>query len=284
VNTRTLLIGALAAGLLAFGATSAATSAPASAHSPEVAATCSTLTVSLQNYGVARDGATVNRLRVEIDRAVVADTGFGVSHRAGYPLGDSAVAHDYTVTIDAPGTRYDRVVSGSSAACPPEMTADASASLSVTPPTCDSSGALVLGESDNASWSTPTAVAGPAEYSATATADAGHEFPDGTSVRTFTGSLAGTLDTAACASLVVPPAIMPPATPEIPVVPPVATTPPAATPPVPSTPTADGPGVPIETLAETGSEAGAVAPAGAVLLLAGIGLLLARRVRTADAS
>lgn len=74
---------------------------------------------------------------------------------------------------------------------------DASASVSITPATCDSAEKLVLGTISNATWGTPTRTTGPGNYSVTATGNAGppqHLFSDGSPSRTFTGILGDKLD------------------------------------------------------------------------------------------
>jgi hypothetical protein len=332
---------------MTFGASALTTPTQASAHTPAVSATCSALTVALTNYGNAN---TPNTITVAIDSENVEDARFGSTFTESYPLGDSAEAHDYIVSVDAPGSQYDREFAGSSVPCEPEVAKNASVELSVTPPTCDSSGTLVLGDSENATWGAPTASTGPAQYRVTATADPNHAFPDGALTKTFTGALEGPLDpdAAPCASLVVVPerpvptvvvtdetardcdsltetttttttttdwvldettnvwvttpavvtttsaTVQVPATdcpavetpPTALVVPPTPETP--VTPPTPSTPTdVTATDIPVEALASTGSDAGAVAPIGIALLLAGVVLALGRRLgarRAADHS
>ncbi|GAB3605204.1 hypothetical protein GCM10027413_06130 [Conyzicola nivalis] len=194
----------IAAGAIALGASTVVMAAPAAAHTPEASATCSTLTVALENYSVGTNGAMVNSVSVEIDSEVIDETRFGSSLHETYPLGDTAVAHEYVVEIDASGTQYDRDFTGTSVPCKQAAVADADAALTVTPATCDTNGGLVLGEPVNSSWDTPSAVTGPAQYTATATADAGHVFADGSATKSFTGILAGMLDSAqpTCAAIV----------------------------------------------------------------------------------
>ena len=351
MTIKRILAFTLAAGALALGASAVAVPQTASAHTPEASATCSTLTVALSNYTVGANGAMINSMSVEIDSAVIDETDFGSSLHESYSLGDTAVAHDYVVEIDASGTQYDRDFSGTSVPCKRAVTADADAALTVTPATCDTNGALVLGESENSTWGTPTAVAGPAAYSAIATADAGHAFADGSTTKSFAGTLEGMADAdqTACAAVVIVPdrpapirdvtdqtdldcdsatrtttttttttdwalepstnawvtmpavvttttaTVAAPAgecpsiviqTPPAPADPPssaVTVTPltPAVITPlaVPSTPADPSePAVPVEVLASTGSNAGTVAPIAAGILLAGVALVLARRL------
>jgi hypothetical protein len=356
VNIKKMLACALAAVTLAGGA-SLAVAAPASAHTPEASATCSTLTVALANYSVAPDGSFINTVSVEIDSTVVDDEEFGTSMRETYPLGDSAVAHDYLVEVDASGTQYDREFAGTTVPCKREVAPDASAVLSVAPATCDTNGTLTLGDVKNATWGTPTTAVGPGQYAVTATAVAGHVFADGTTGKSFAGTLDGRLDpdVAPCAAIVVVPdrpaptrdvvdttaldcfagtqtttttttttdwtldtasntwVTAPPvvtvttatvnavsgvcgttATPPTVVTPPTGVTPPAVTPPADVTPPAPPvttversvpvQAVPVRALAHTGSDAGAVAPIGAGILLFGVALMLVQRLRSKRAA
>jgi len=77
---------------------------------------------------------------------------------------------------------------------------DASASISITPATCDSPEKLVLGPTNNATWGTPTRTTGPGPFSVPAIGNAGppqHLFQPGPGVsadgktQTFTGELKG---------------------------------------------------------------------------------------------
>jgi len=267
---------ALGSGVLALAALVVMTPAAANAHTPATSATCSSLSVTLENYSGGRGGEEVNSVRVEIDSLLVEEHEFGRSFTAEYPLADPAVSHDYLVTIDAAGSRYDREFSGSSVPCPAPVAADADARLDTAPATCDTAGALVLGETTNSTWGAPTLTNGPGDYAVTATADAGHVFGGGETTRTFTGTLPGVLAGPECATTTVE---VPP-TPEV--VPP--TTPadvPGTDVPIVDVPIADAPatGVPIETLATTGAETGAAAPVGALLLLAGAALLVLPQLR-----
>ena len=357
MKIKKMLACAIAAVTLAGGA-SIALAAPATAHTPEASATCSTLTVALANYSVAADGSFINSVSVEIDSTVVDEADFGSSLRETFRLGDPAVAHDYLVDIDASGTQYDRQFSGTSVPCKVATTPDASAVLTVAPATCDVDGALILGDVKNANWGTPTTTVGPGQYAVTATATTGHTFADGKTAKSFAGTLDGRLDPAAapcapvvvvpdrpapvkdvvdttsldcdagtqtttttttttdwaldtatntwvatppvvtvttatvnatfgvCSTTAVPPTTVTPptdVTPPAVVTPPTVTTPPAAvTPPATPVTTVDRAvpvrAVPQRALAETGSNAGAIAPIGAGILLFGIALIIAKRV------
>lgn len=69
---------------------------------------------------------------------------------------------------------------------------DASASVSVTSPTCTTAAKLVYGAFSNIKWSgTADGTTGPSSYSVTATAVSGHKFADGTASKTFSGNLPG---------------------------------------------------------------------------------------------
>lgn len=84
--------------------------------------------------------------------------------------------------------------------CASTAVKDASASISITPATCDSPEKLVLGQAVNATWGTPTRTTGPGSYSVVATGNVGppqHLFSPGSGVstdgktQTFTGDLKG---------------------------------------------------------------------------------------------
>ncbi|HEY4225381.1 MAG TPA: hypothetical protein VGM70_06175 [Pseudolysinimonas sp.] len=76
----------------------------------------------------------------------------------------------------------------------PVTTADAAAGAPTKMvATCGTGQTLALGTATNATWGTVTGGTGPSSYSVTATATAGHTFPDGTTTKTFTGSLTGPL-------------------------------------------------------------------------------------------
>ena len=78
--------------------------------------------------------------------------------------------------------------------CDPDA-ADAAASVSTTPATCQAGETLVYGPTTYANLSgTPNGTVGPNPYSVTATADAGHTFSSGNKTVKFDGTLAGPLD------------------------------------------------------------------------------------------
>lgn len=204
LKTRTQLLAGFNASLLVGAAlVLLAGTAPASAHTPEVDPTCTGVTVTLANYAETTAEPTSNALIVTVDGAEVENVTFGATFSGQYDFADTTVGHAYTVTVDAPGTTYDRFFEGTTEACvAPPVPADAAAAVHVEPPSCDVPARLVLDEAVHATWSTPTAVTGPADYSVVATAVAGHVFADGTTTATFTGRLDGQLDSveAGCAT------------------------------------------------------------------------------------
>ena len=267
--------------LIALGGTgiALASATAASAHTPEVDSTCTTLTVALANYSTSNDNAKPNSITVSIDDETVADSAFGAGFTGSYDFDDKTVAHHYEVVIDSVDNAYDRTFSGDSVVCaslaPPVVPTDAKAELSTTPAACGKAGTLVLGDVQNAEWQTPSATIGPADYSVTATAKEGHTFPDGTNTLTLTGTLGGALDAAVAPCATTPPT-PPAATPPV-------STPPVATPTVPAaTPTVPvaTPAVPVSTngqLAETGLDASsAAALAGGLAAMGGLALALVR--------
>ena len=198
-----------------------ALAAPAAAHTPQVSATCSDLSVRLDSYeeGRGQYDRTPNKVTITVDTATLVTENFGRSFYRDVSLGDKTLAHAWTVVIDAVGTGYDRTFSGTSTPCaPPPPIADAAASVSITEPTCTDGAKLVLGVATNATWSTPTATTGPASYSVTANALNGHVFADTTQSQTFTGQLNGKLDPTKppCYTPPVEPPVDPPVDPPMP--------------------------------------------------------------------
>ncbi|MBG6237381.1 LPXTG-motif cell wall-anchored protein [Mycetocola sp. CAN_C7] len=204
MKTRTKLLAGFNASIL-FGAALvlAAGAAPASAHTPEVDATCESVTLTLENYGHTPEAPTPNTVTVTIDGVEQENTAFGAGFAASYDFDDVAVGHEWAVVVDAADDTYDRSFDGTTEPCAPAVPADASATVTVEPPTCDIPARLVLGDVVNATWSTPTATTGPADYSVVATADEGHLFASGETTETFSGRLDGQLDSveAGCATL-----------------------------------------------------------------------------------
>lgn len=198
LKTRTKLLAGFNASLLAGAAlVLLAGTAPATAHTPEVDPTCTGVTVTLANYATTTDEPTPNGIIVTVDGVEVENDAFGAAFSGQYDFADTTIGHAYTVTVDAVGTTYDRFFEGTTEACAaPSVPADAIAGVHIVPPTCDIPARLVLDDAVNATWSTPTAVTGPADYSVVATAAAGHTFSDGKTTATFAGRLDGQLDSA----------------------------------------------------------------------------------------
>ncbi|MFE5342900.1 LPXTG cell wall anchor domain-containing protein [Isoptericola sp. NPDC056578] len=93
-------LAGVAATTLAVGGMLVATAAPASAHTPRVSDSCTSLEVKLTQY----QGADVV---VTIDGAIAADESFGDSWRRTFEL-DGSKAHEWSVQVDAhDGDRYD---------------------------------------------------------------------------------------------------------------------------------------------------------------------------------
>jgi len=175
-----LFIATLATGALA---------SPAIAHTPSASADCETLTVHLVSYQTTNDDPTPNVVTVSVDGTEVANTRFGGSFDAKYPLGDKTIEHKWIVQIDALGTQYDRNFYGTSTACtPPPVQLTASAAVNVKAATCDTGEQLELGAIENATWGAPLYTDD--RYSVTATAAANSTFSDGTTSALFEGTLA----------------------------------------------------------------------------------------------
>jgi hypothetical protein len=288
VNITKMLVVALAAGTIAFGASALATPAPASAHTPEASATCTTLTVALTNYGLGAHGTLVNRVSVAIDSTVVEDTGFGASFGKSYPLGGSTVAHAYVVRIDASGTQYDRTFAGTSVPCAaPVVVVERPAAVQTATETtaldCDSrtrtttttttTSHSVLDAATNA-W-----VAAPSIVSTSVSTVPATAVDCPTTVATTTPPAAPSTPAtqgtpAAPATPATPAVVSEPSSPAV-----VAVvdqpTPPAA----PATPAGvAGRASDARVLASTGSDAGTVAPIGAAIFFTGLAILIARRL------
>ena len=194
MNTRTRLAAGFTAAILMAGGLALAAAAPASARTPEVNSTCDTLTVEMTSYEGSQDSKP-NNVTVTIDNEEVENENFGQSFKASYDFDNKYEAHNYVVKVDAPDTQYDKTFTGSSKPCEaPPLAKDATAELTVTPPTCEVPAKLVLGKTKHAEWGTPSATDGPVSYTVTATAKNGHLFESGDSTQIFTGELAGVLD------------------------------------------------------------------------------------------
>ncbi|MFE7404899.1 LPXTG cell wall anchor domain-containing protein [Isoptericola sp. NPDC057559] len=106
------ILAGVAATTLAVGGMLVAIAAPASAHTPRVKDTCTSLEVNLTQYR----GADVV---VTIDGKKVAGEGFGDSWHRTFEL-DGSTGHEWTVDVDAhDGDRYDAHERGVTEACTP---------------------------------------------------------------------------------------------------------------------------------------------------------------------
>ena len=113
----------------------------------------------------------------------------------GHAFSDGELTKSFTGTLDGKLPSQSENPEGS---CyePPAPTLDASASVSVTPATCDAPSTLVYGDIENATFSgTPDGTTGPGDYSVVATSDEGHLFADESSTKSFSGTLADKLPT-----------------------------------------------------------------------------------------
>lgn len=118
----------------------------------------------------------------------------------------AAGVNGYTVTDAGP---FTRTFGDPPAYCDPA----ASASVSVTAPSCTASATLVLDPTTTATWGTPgytPTQGGSRDYTVTATANAGTRFPQGDGVssdgrtKTFTGTLPGQRTGVECSTLATP--------------------------------------------------------------------------------
>jgi hypothetical protein len=199
-----------AAALAVLGA--AIVAVPASAHTPDVTADCSSVSVALVSY-TTNDDPNPNVVTVTIDGAQVAQQPFGDAFTQNYPFSDTTIGHEWSVHVDSIDDAYDRDFGGTTEPCTaPPAIQDATAELSVTDPTCTSGATLVLGEVSNATWGEPTSTTGPADYAVTATALENHAFDGDLETLEFTGTLAGPVTGSTCDTEPTPP-VEPPVTP-----------------------------------------------------------------------
>ncbi len=111
---------ALVAVLVGSGLAVVGAAAPASAHTPNISATCDALSVSLTNYNGLKGDA--NTVKVTIDDVVVAETAFAQGYVESFQFSDRTIAHTYSVEVsahdDPDGSRGWSVdKTGSSAPC-----------------------------------------------------------------------------------------------------------------------------------------------------------------------
>ncbi|MBN0038633.1 hypothetical protein JN535_00400 [Cellulosimicrobium cellulans] len=115
-----LLAGAAAAAL-AMGAVLVATAAPASAHTPQVSATCTELSVNLTQY--SDRGHSKNEVTVTIGDESVDTRSFKASFRGTYEIPDPGTATPWKVAVkasDDPDGRkgWSRTLEGTTTPCP----------------------------------------------------------------------------------------------------------------------------------------------------------------------
>lgn len=191
------------------------TAIPAQAHTPTVVADCAQLSVKLDSYrsGGHHGSGAPNSVTITVDGAVVASERFGRSFARTVAFTNPAVAHPWSVVVDAVDNEFDRTFSGTSTPCVPVIVLDAAAAVTLGEPSCTTPATLTLGTITNATWSTPTATTGPADYSVTATANPGHAFADAMTTRVFSGTLAGPLDGGQPPCVTLPPVPQPPVQP-----------------------------------------------------------------------
>jgi len=115
------LLASAAATALALGGLLVATAAPASAHTPDVSATCTELSVNLSQYSAR--GTKDNTVTVTVDGQQVDRQTFPGSFTGTYPVPDPTRATSWEVSIEAwddPHGRngWTKVLTGRTIACP----------------------------------------------------------------------------------------------------------------------------------------------------------------------
>jgi len=203
-RTPVAIVGALVLALLSIASPAAAAAPP-----PVITSDCAQLTVTLAGYPAPADNPTPNRITVSVDGAPFAEETFGAAATFVYDLGAVDVAHSWSIYVDALGASYDPTFTGSTTPCAAPPLLDATAELDTTPADCDVPEKLVLGTVVNATWGTPTATTGEADYSVVATANDGHLFTDGEATHEFAGHLDGALAADDPECYVEPPVIPP---------------------------------------------------------------------------
>ncbi|AWB85363.1 LPXTG cell wall anchor domain-containing protein [Mycetocola zhujimingii] len=259
--------------------------APATAHTPKVAATCDGVTVALTNYGATAK----NSAEVIIDGETVEDTTFGKEFIEEYEFDDRTVAHSYTVVVDAPGTAHDVDTSDESEPCPapvqeeppvvtppveeppvvvPEMPQPNETVTSVDDVNCDSKTVTTTTTTVTTGWTLDE------------TSNTWVKAEPVTTVKeTVRDATEGECTVETPPTSVTPPVEDTPPTPASPpVVPPAAVTPPVT---VPTTAPVDDTTTVSDSLPATGSDTAWAIPLAGGLLLAGAALMLVRRTRRA---
>jgi hypothetical protein len=165
----------------------------ASAHTPNVSANCSTLTVTASSY--TSSTPPKNTVTVTINGVAQPVVTFAASMSKTYTFASSTVSNNYAVTFfawDAPNNPdYSKTFQGSTTGCTPPVTDDATASVTVVPATCTAAGTATPGDVSNAKWNSTAVTTGPGSYNYTATATSGHAFQGGSATKSFTGQLDG---------------------------------------------------------------------------------------------
>jgi LPXTG-motif cell wall-anchored protein len=258
--------------LIGAGLVLLAGAAPASAHTPEVEATCSELTVALENYTPDAGNATPNKVIVTIDGEEVANESFGETFNETYTYDGSTVGHEWTVFVDAIGKTYDKPFSGTTEVCKseeppvvvvPEKPEPIEITESKEKVDCDSTIVTTITTTTTTGWTLD-------EKSNTWT----------TAKPVITVTAKERAVTPAECKVVPPITVVPPTTVTPPVTPPTPVTPPV-TPPTSTTPPVVETAPVADKLPSTGSDMGWTLPLAGGLLLAGIALMLVRRTRRA---
>jgi hypothetical protein len=129
-------VAILATAVLGMGLALVAIAAPASAHTPVVTPSCSTLSVSLTNYATKSGNATPNTVKVVIDGTTKIDSTFGSTFTASYPLVRNT-AHTWSVVVRAwDNAKYNVDKTGTTTPC---LTVVTMPNFSTTEPSCTSS-------------------------------------------------------------------------------------------------------------------------------------------------
>lgn len=251
ITTATALVGASV--LLMAG--------PASAHTPELTYDCDSIEVTLTGYP---SGSTINGV---LDGVNLGTTTFSGNYSSGPIVLDPSVAHEWTITIDSSdGDRFDKVITGQSpAVC-----------LPVVPPKPEPVVTVKTGEDGDCETGIVT------RYETPFTADwtlVDNVWVQGEPVAGETIITTRPATATEC-PVEEPPVVVPPVEEPPVVTPPAVEVPPVVTPPTTVPPVLEQTTPVAETLPETGADF-RWAGLALFLIVAGAGLMIARKHRTA---
>lgn len=173
---RKLIATAIAVAMGLGGAVALAS--PASAHVPNITASCDGVHLSATAY----DGSKANTWEVNIGGVEQSGT-FGSTYDHVFPVPQAGATTHWSATIQAYNGTYKDAESGDVGPCGTAPTPkDATAAITVTPATCDADGSAAWTGVNNATTSVLDQTVG--DHNGTATATQDHAFSDGSATLT----------------------------------------------------------------------------------------------------